>query len=126
MKLRFIFQTGEDMKQKIPTVTFNPEKPFEQHPQRPFCMNVSKSVYRYGNRFNVITNEKQKTVLVDLGRLGKAPEDAEDPRPYFEVDVDLIKTGRRKFVVVKEIHFPLSEVLTTTEDIFPHSTFKGN
>jgi len=103
--------------QRIPTVTFDPENPWRPVPQRPFIQKANNAIYRYGNRYNVITDKEGKTEVLDLKvNLGHNLSEGR-PEPGLIRAVDLITRGREKVVVIGSKEIPLHQILLTEDDI---------
>jgi hypothetical protein len=103
---------------KIPTVTFNPKDPWKPMPQRPFILKNAGTIYRYGNRYNVITG-KDGTEIIDLNVLVKScknPDENTDPDSHIR-STELIVEGKKEYIFVNGNKIPVSEVLCTENDL---------
>jgi hypothetical protein len=91
--------------QKEPTIpTVIVKTGWEQVPNRPFIMKSNGRVYRYGLRYNVITDNDNKTELIDLRALPFA-------RNFGTIEI--IQVGKEEFVVVNGKEYSIPEILTT-------------
>jgi hypothetical protein len=96
----------------IPTVIV--KTGWEKMPERPFIMKTTSAIYRYGNRYNVVTNEKGKTELIDLKALR---ESAHNDNVVVIREIELVKLGRKKVFTVNGKQYSLTEILTTENNV---------
>jgi hypothetical protein len=100
------------MKKTIPVVIV--KTGWKKMTDRPFVVKSQKGIYRYGNRYNVITDENGKTNLIDMKAWG---ESAHNDNVVVIREIDLVKVGRKKIFVVNGKQYSLTEILTTEESV---------
>jgi len=103
------------MQKKIPTITVKTGR--ERFPDRPFIMKTTFGIYRYGIRYNVITDNKGKTDLVDLRALVNVLGRDNVADGVQMREIELIKIGKNEFVVVNGQRYTISEILTTENSV---------
>lgn len=86
-------------------------------PGRPFIMKSNQSIYRYGIRYNVVTDTKGKTELIDLCALSNTANRDNVADDIHIRQVELIRVGKNNFVVVNGKRYSIKEILTTENSV---------
>lgn len=102
------------MQKKIPVIIV--KTGWEKMPDRPFIMKTSGSIYRYGNRYNVVT-DKGKTKLIDVKALSEVVNKDNVADDVHIREIDLVNVGKKEFVEVNGKRYSIPELLTTVESV---------
>jgi hypothetical protein len=102
------------MKQTIPTVIV--KTGWEKMPERPFIMKTSGGIYRYGNRYNVVTDNR-RTKLIDMKALAKVVNKDNVADDVHIREVELITAGKTEYVVVNGRRYTIPEILTAEDSV---------
>lgn len=103
------------MQETIPTVTV--KSGWEKMPDRPFIMKTSGGIYRYGYRYNIVTDKVGKTKLIDMKALADIANRDNVADDVHIRTIELVTIQKEEIVVVNGKRYSIAEILTTEDSV---------
>jgi hypothetical protein len=80
-------------------------------------MKSNGSIYRYGHRYNVVTDKSGKTELIDMSALVNTLSRDNVADDVHIREIELITIKKQEFVVVNGKRYSIHEILTTENSV---------